>query len=53
MPLDSGLVGQGEGKHLKVSSKTNKQSTKGREGGGLFIGVETDFAKILNDQRFT
>ena len=29
MPLDSGLVGQGEGKQLKVSSKTNKQSTKG------------------------
>ena len=52
MPLDSGLVGQGEGKQLKVSSKTNKQSTKGR-GGGLFIGVETDFAEILNDQRFT
>ena len=51
MPLDSGLVGQGEGKQLKVSSKTNKQSTKGR--GGLFIGVETDFAEILNGQRFT
>ena len=35
MPLDSGLVGQGEGKQLKVSSKTNKQSTKGRGGVSL------------------